>query len=298
MALCRLIIQALSEGLQLASKESVEDGIKKTTGFLTWGNLRDVSVIIFLFVCAYRIAVMDVIVDLTGFSFTDVLSMFLAISAIALSAAFYFKADESSQGFYNNTYHFTKDVSEILGRIESGFGEKLRHIDEGYSGLSQKFDRMPFDKVAAKADEETKEAEIQEQEAERQDIIEGLMKRAHLADEEKSELVSRLSQLSNELDRSRAELHSFREGVSNDDHGSYVSDGFITYIVPFLKRHYPGAFKTAPQRVIANRFKRVLDDVEFDSHDVQYMENNGLPREGRLTDKGSKFIKNLLVQEL
>ena len=298
MALCRLIIQALSEGLQLASKESVEDGIKTTSGFLTWGNLRDVSVIIFLFVCAYRIAVMDVIVDLTGFSFTDVLSMFLAISAIALSAAFYFKADESSQGFYNNTYHFTKDVSEILGRIESGFGEKLRHIDEGYSGLSQKFDRMPFDKVAAKADEETKEAEIQEQEAERQDIIEGLMKRAHLADEERSELVSRLSQLSNELDRSRAELHSFREGVSNDEHGSYVSDGFRTYIVPFLRRHYTGAFKTAPQRVIANRFKRVLDDVEFDSHDVQYMENNGLLREGRLTDKGSKFIKNLLAQEL
>lgn len=298
MALCRLIIQALSEGLQLVSKESVEDGIKKTSGFLTWGNLRDISVIIFLCIFAYRIAVMDVTVDLTGFSFTDVLSMFLAISAIALSAAFYFKADESSQGFYNNTYHFTKDVSEILGRIESGFGEKLRHIDEGYSGLSQKFDRMPFDKVAAKADEETKEAVIQEQEAERQDIIEDLMKRAHLADEEKRELVSRLSQLSNELDRSRAELHSFRENVSNDDHGSYIYDGFRSYMVPFLRRHYTGAFKTAPLRVIENRFKRVLGDEGFDSHVVQYMEVNGLLREGRLTDKGSKLIKNLLIQEL
>lgn len=298
MALCRLIIQALSEGLQLVSKDSVEDGIKKNSGFLTWGYLRDISAIIFLFVCAYRIAVMDVVVDLTGFSFTDVLSMFLAMSAIALSAAFYFKADESSQGFYNNTYHFTKDVSEILGRIESGFGEKLRHIDEGYSGLSQKFDRMPFDKSAAKADEETKEAEIQEQEAQRQNIIEDLMKRAHLAGEEKRELVSRLSQLSSELDRSRAELHAFREGVSNDNQEPYVFDGFRNYIVPFLRRHFTGSYKAAPLPVVANRFKRVLNDAEFDSHDVQYMENNGLLREGRLTDKGSKLIKNLLVQEL
>lgn len=282
----------------MVSKQSVQDGLKKTSGFLSWGNLRDISIIAFLFICAYRLAVLDVVIDLTGFSFTDLLSLFLAISAIALSAAFYFKADESSQGFYNNTYHFTKDVSEILGRIEAGFGEKLRHIDEGYSGLSEKFDRMPFDKVATKADEETKEAEIQEQEAKRQDIIEDLMRRADLADEEKRELVSRLSQLSDELDRSRAELHSFREVAVNDEFGSGITHGFKVYITPFLKRHFTSSFKSAPLQVIASRFKRVLDDEGFDSQDAQYMESNGLLRDGRLTDKGCQFVRNLLIQEL
>lgn len=283
-----------ADGEQVLSREMIVKSVKSASGFLTWGNLRDLSIVVFLFVCAYRFAVVDIVIDLSGFNFTDLLSMILAISVIALSAAFYFKADESSKGFYNNTYHFTKDVSEILGRIEAGFGEKLRHIDEGYNGLNEKFDRMPFDRVAAKAGEVIKEAEIQEQEAIRQDILEDLMKRAKLADEEKQEFVEKLSQLSDELDRSRSELASFRIEAELDEDNFGVSSSFVKYIMPFLSRHYPSAYKSAPQRVIINRFGRVLADEEFDTHDTGYMEQHGLLRDGRLTEKGYHFVKGLL----
>lgn len=277
------------------SLEKVAEGESKgARGFLTWGNLRDLLVIVFLTICAFRLAMTDIVIDLTGFKFTDLLSMILAISAIALSAAFYFKADETSRGFYNNTYRFTKEVSEILGRIEAGFGEKLRHIDEGYNGLSEKFDRMPFDRELNKVDEKNKEAEIQEQEAKRQDIIEDLMQKADLADGDKRELLSKLVQLSEELDKSRNELARFRSDEVDHDSTPEVSKGFISYLSPFVKRYFSDAYKNAPSGVLINRFKRVLADEDFNINDASYMEKRGLLKEGRLTGKGVSLIRYLL----
>lgn len=66
-------------------------------GFLSWAKLRDLSVMLVCIALAYRLAVSKVTIDLSGFGFTDLLSLILAISAIVLSAAFYFKADESSK---------------------------------------------------------------------------------------------------------------------------------------------------------------------------------------------------------
>ncbi|EGH74250.1 hypothetical protein [Pseudomonas syringae] len=266
-------------------------------GFLTWVRVRDLLVIAMVVVLTVRLCFMQVSVDLSSFNFTDLLSMFLAISAIALSAAFYFKADESSRGFYNNTYQFTKDVSEILGRIEAGFGERLKHIDEGYSGLSKKFDQMPFDATKSKTGERTKEAEIQEQEAQRQDIIEDLMRRAHVAGEEKTELVARLSSLSQELDTSREELSRLRAQTETDT-ADVGNEGFIRYLVPFLVRHYDKTFVGAPNSRIAYRFSRVLSDESFDDDDRQYMESKGFLRNGKLTLPGAKFISRQINRYL
>ena len=69
---------------------------------------------------------------------TDLLAILLAFFSIGLAVFFYFKSSEESSRFYANSYDFTKDMSEMLGRIEAGFGEKLRHIDEGYTHISDK----------------------------------------------------------------------------------------------------------------------------------------------------------------
>ena len=79
-----------------------------------------------------------------AFKFSDLLALFLALFAIALSVLFYLKATDTSNTFYDNTYRFTRDVSEILGRVEAGFGEKLAHLDEGYSGLKNRRRKDPF----------------------------------------------------------------------------------------------------------------------------------------------------------
>lgn len=85
------------------------------------------------------------VIDPAGFPLTDLVALVLAIFAISLSALFYFKATETSNRFYDNSHKFTRDVSEILGRIEAGFGERLRHLDEGYSSLRDHVTRIPFD---------------------------------------------------------------------------------------------------------------------------------------------------------
>ena len=77
------------------------------------------------------------------FDFSNLLSLILALFSIALSALFYFKATETSNAFYNNTYKFTNDIAELLARIESGFGERLRHLDEGYNTMCTTMNRLP-----------------------------------------------------------------------------------------------------------------------------------------------------------
>jgi hypothetical protein len=94
-----------------------------------------IFVIIFMVIIIWKLIGIDLKIDLTSFDFKDFLFLIVALFSLLLSIAFYFKATETSNTFYDNTYKFTQTVSEILGRIEAGFGEKLQHLDVGYSRL-------------------------------------------------------------------------------------------------------------------------------------------------------------------
>ena len=59
------------------------------------------------------------------FDFSSFLSLVMAFFSIGL---FYFKATETSNSFYDNTYKFTQEIAGLLVKIESGFGEKLNHL--------------------------------------------------------------------------------------------------------------------------------------------------------------------------
>ena len=78
------------------------------------------------------------------FDFPSFLALLLALFSVGLAAMFYFKATDSSNAFYDNTYKYTRDIAELLVRIESGFGEKLRHLDEAYTGMQDRFDQRQF----------------------------------------------------------------------------------------------------------------------------------------------------------
>lgn len=69
-------------------------------------------------------------IDLSELKFTDVLSLLLALFSMGIAIAFYFKATDTSNEFYDNTYKFSQSMTEILARIESGFGEKLSNIQD------------------------------------------------------------------------------------------------------------------------------------------------------------------------
>lgn len=268
-------------------------------GFLTLGRIRDVLLIALVGVVSYKFASAEFNVDLKDFSFTDLLSLFLAIASVALSAAFYFKADESARSFYTHTYKFTNDVSEMLGRIDAGFGEKLRNIDQGYIGLNQKFDSFRFapppGAVSSNRSEE-KEAEIQEQEARRDDIIEDLMRRADIAGAEKEELLSRLNSLTEELEKSKAELEAKNKPAPRTFDRV---DSFADFLRPLIFRYY-GAYrnKMFSEDFIKNMFTRVLSDDEFQSDAYGYMQRAGFLDGPRLTSKGVGLVTGILMGDI
>lgn len=141
------------------NKDSIEENIKKHNSWL-----RYFVIIVFTLVFAYKVCTMDfseIKIDIT-----TILSLGVAFFAIWLSVIFYFKADEASNRFYNETYKFIKDTSTMLGKIEATFGEKLNNVERSL-GRSQGF----LDK--GKLEELIKEKE--EIENEKNELIKGKM---------------------------------------------------------------------------------------------------------------------------
>jgi len=97
---------------------------------LDW--VKAISTIVVVGVISYKIYLTPISLTV---DFPTLLSLLLALFSVGLAALFYFKATETSNTFYDNTYNFTKDIAQLLIKIESGFGEKLRNLDEGYAAM-------------------------------------------------------------------------------------------------------------------------------------------------------------------
>jgi DNA repair exonuclease SbcCD ATPase subunit len=167
----------------------------------------------------YKLAVSDLNFDFSAFDFSQLLSLIMALFSIGLSVAFYFKATDTSNKFYDNTYKFTKEISEILGRIEAGFGERLRHLDEGYTGLIDKFDGNSFNNKTDDIEEAKKEFEEERQKIEKEveeknQILSSLMQRAKLNDKEKQEFINSLKQKEEEISSLNSELRYLKRNIN------------------------------------------------------------------------------------
>jgi glutathione peroxidase-family protein len=267
-----------------------------SVGFLTFGNIKDILLIALIIVITWKLIDSKISINIESFSFTDILSVMLAFFAIALSAAFYFKATDTSNLFYDNTYKFTKEMSEILGRIEAGFGERLKHIDEGYNGLKDKFDNIPFDVKAAKEEEKKEEEHIKKQESERQKIILDLMEKARVAGNEKEELLTQLQNYTSELDSSRIDLQKLQRKINNVEHDvTDVADGFIKQFSSVLEGNIPGKYARAPTRLLSKHFTRMCDEGRLNKTDISYMTRKALlDEDGVLTSKGAAVMREAI----
>lgn len=147
--------------------------------------------------------------DLSAFNFSDLLSLLLAIFSIGLSVMFYVKADETSNRFYDNTHKFTQEVSIILGRIEAGFGERLKHIDEGYGKIEGYFYSKPGE--SNKQQIQKNREEVKKVEEEKDMIIQDLLEKTKLQDKEKQTFIEKLRKKDMELEKTRHDLFRLQE---------------------------------------------------------------------------------------
>lgn len=236
-------------------------------GFLSLPLLRDALLIVLIVVVAWKFLNADVKLDLATFSFTDFLALVLALFSVALSVAFYFKATEASNQFYDNTYRFTKEMSEILGRIEAGFGERLRHLDEGYTGMRDRLDKMPPYGGATYSDVKKEEEEIQKRENEQKAVIEDLARKAKLADHEKRALFANLAQKSEELEQARIELRQMQESRTRTRILEEMPPrrSVLRYVASKIKREVPDALLTEP--ITSLQARKLFTDVRPKLHE-------------------------------
>ena len=236
---------------------------------------------------------------LTGFDFSDLLSLFLAMFSIALAVLFYLKATDTSNVFYDNTYRFTKDVSEILGRVEAGFGERLKHLDEGYSGLKTAVERIPFDRNEAEKEIEEEEEQVKKVEEQRNQMIEDLAKRAQLEQREKEELFERLKNSDEQLTSARRELAFMRRRMAEAE-GSDIEDP-IPHL-PLRLQHMlrkavrliePMLLHEAPLPIVSREFNSAIEDSHPElRHELRAM--GILDREFDLTRQGLQVLRKVI----
>ncbi|WP_353187996.1 hypothetical protein [Pseudomonas sp.] len=135
--------------------------------------------------------------------FPTLLSLLLALFSVWLSALFYFKATESSNSFYDNTYKFTADVSQLLTRMDTGLGEKLALLESRYSDLKE-YMRSGYgatDRDSSVTDEQIdqEKAELEKVVSEKDIIIARLIESSSLEDAEKEKIRVELEEKNNKI---------------------------------------------------------------------------------------------------
>ncbi len=248
-------------------------------------------------------AISNVTFDFSNFSFSDLLSLTLAIFAIALSVAFYFKATDTSNKFYDNTFKFTKDISEILGRIEAGFGERLKHLDEGYSGLRDKFDggiTNSEELDSTKKELEEEKQKLEKEVNEKDEILSSLMKKAKLSETEKDEVISSLKSKEHEILNLTKELHFLKREIK---HSERTRENELIHSVPASVRNMAvdmlkmsdfdiQMIIEAPYDYLERKLKFDRENFPRSIHD-RFLRYGNITEDGRFTMQGLEFIKTV-----
>ena len=195
---------------------SLTDKSKNVSRASLWDWVKAISTLTIVGVFSYKVYLTTI--ELTV-DFPTLLSLLLALFSVALAALFYFKATDTSNTFYDNTYNFTKDIAQLLAKMESGFGEKLRNLDEGYSSMRDYLQSAPNqngDIETAKEKIAGEEEGIEKVIEERNQIVNSLIEKAQLQADDKEKIISQLSKKESELVAAQRELSQMKKRLFMD----------------------------------------------------------------------------------
>jgi hypothetical protein len=168
--------------------------------------IREVTVVgVLAYVCV-KLFSGNLSLDFGKLSSSELVSFLLAFFSIGLSAAFYFAATSQSNQFYDNVSKFSKDTSELLGRLD----EQVKGIGGRQSELKDSIDKyysrdLPKHNEAAKVEVEAKTKEVEENLSK---LVSGLLDKSNLSAAERNAFET-------ELKAKDAELTALRERMRN-----------------------------------------------------------------------------------
>lgn len=262
-----------------------------------WDWVKAICTLLLVGVVSYKIYVtpMNLTVD-----FPTLLSLLLALFSVALAALFYFKATDTSNTFYDNTYNFTKDIAQLLVKIESGFGERLRHLDEGYSSMRDYMQKLPSsDGSAVKQKIEVEKEEIKKVAEERNKMIRELVDRSQLHGSQKQEFLDKLKEKESELEAAQMEIAKMKRRMAIERMKSrriFESDESDSGLVDYTKERVipkmdPSQF-SRPSRYIMRAFDEIKNELP-DGY-LEDLEQRGyLDPDGDLSRSGVRFLRGL-----
>ena len=152
--------------------------------------------------------------DFAKLSATELVNLLLAFFSIALSAAFYFAATSQSNQFYDNVNKFSKDTSELLGRLD----EQVKGIGGRQTELRDSIDKYYHRDRAGQVDRA--QVEVQEKAKQLEEnfskVVSGLMERANLPEPERAKIREEIKSKDaalNELRERLGRITSDQEGA-------------------------------------------------------------------------------------
>lgn len=278
------------------SKDSKETYNKETKLF-DW--FKFIIGLMFAGLLVYKLAESNLTLDFSKFDFNALLALILSLFAIALSVAFYFKATDTSNLFYDNTYKFTKEISEILGRIEAGFGERLRHLDEGYSGLVNKFDNgsSELNIKETKEEIEKEKLKLKQEIQERNNILNSLLEKAQLEQHEKEQIRKELKEKELEISKQNRELNFLKNRLDSENEELNIDNlpqSVIRQFVDFINQtKEPEMFLKYPSSIISRKFRFDIDQLAKREL-INLINLRLLNEDGSFTIHGIKILKQLV----
>lgn len=267
-----------------------------------WDYLRSdiwklVKAIIITFVVALVSWKLVVSANFVSVDFATLLSVLLAFFSVGLSVAFYFKATDTSNAFYDNTYKFTQDIAGLLVKIESGFGEKLKSIDENYGRMRGYFESgTTAHSNVLKADLQQEKQEFEKVLKEREHLIKDLLAKANIQDEEREKFRQVLSEKDEALRKLNIEVSKLSKKVTLDRmKRSSERKGELFRVEEFIESVVvPELYKTArlvSVEALKSKFSRFAD--MYPDPFLADMEKLGFYQDDQLTDEGVRLIREI-----
>lgn len=284
----------------MESEKSKGSRTKDNNNLWTW--FKFIVGILVTLLLVYKLAVSNLSFDFSKFDFNALLALVLSLFAIGLSVAFYFKATDTSNLFYDNTYKFTKEISEILGRIEAGFGERLRHLDEGYSGLINRFDIGSNEQNIqdTKEEIEKEKQKLKQDVEERNQILNSLIEKAQLEQEEKEAIRKQLKEKEIEISKQNREVNFLRNRLHHDTDLNEIEliklpPSVIRTLTDFVKRNNltRELFQKYPMSVLSRKNKFNIDELSKEEL-ARLLNMRIIHEDGTLTINGIRTLRGLI----
>jgi hypothetical protein len=282
------------------NRKDVKNNAQKDNTLLNW--FKFIVGLSFTGLLIFKLAVSNLSFDFTKFDFNALLALLLSLFAIALSVAFYFKATDTSNLFYDNTYKFTKEISEILGRIEAGFGERLRHLDEGYSGLVNKFDNGFSEQniIETKEEIEKEKIKLKREIEERNQILNTVIEKAQLDQTEKELIKKQLREKEIEISKQNRELNFLKNRLRHESlneenlNENNLTEYSYNFLINYIRKNNinPEVFIKLPTSLINRKYRIEIENLTKQEL-VNLLNSRIIEEDGSFTIHGIRILRQL-----